>query len=189
MKKLILLLLFSYFSITTVSAISYRGFADVSIGTFAIPAGGTEKENMFSLSISTTHGVQLNTHIYIGGGLSFIRASFDDGNWPIIIPIYANFRYDLNVIKKVSPFFSLKLGYNAIQSGLEDGIEIEKAKPLYLSPTIGLRVKLSSKCGINVGIGYNPIWYSYYPYGYMNDKEVKHNSNSGSIFGVISVDF
>lgn len=73
----------------------------------------------------------------------------------------------MDVTKKWSPFFSLKVGYRALPASVYGALfsnEGEhlcygtvKYSPLYVNPSIGARLRLSSKCGLNFSVGYTPL--------------------------------
>ena len=57
------------------------------------------------ISLSTTHGVYFNGHIFAGVGLGV-----DFNNDYTLVPFYSNLRYQFNNTKAVSPIVSLRLG-------------------------------------------------------------------------------
>lgn len=189
-KKLWLLPLFfilTSLSTQTASAVSYRGFIDLGAGANFITGDYNVDSDIHpALSVSTTHGVQINKHLFVGCGLGYI---YDYTNFHYKynneynlytdiemeenqMPIYGCVRYDWNIANKISPFVSMKLGYcvNLWDYWLENEGNYHgnygehftyfytSKNPLYLSLALGFRVKLSSKVGLNFGIAYHPSW-------------------------------
>ena len=80
----------------------YRGF--VELGTsfiigFYNPRG--------TGAISTTHGYQINTHLFVGAGLG---CEYHEMGKRWFLPLFVDFRYNISD-RKFTPFFGLKAGY------------------------------------------------------------------------------
>ncbi len=123
----------------------YRGFfefgSNICSENYGYLAGNSMyvySETNYYLGASTTHGYQLNTHVFIGAGLS-LEYSPNEDNW--IIPLYADCRYDMQ-FGKFTPYFDVRLGAN-----FAEGVA------LYFSPTVGYRFNFGRKLGLNVGAG------------------------------------
>lgn len=127
-----------------VVAKGYRGFVDFDY-TLAV---GQYKEGSDRVGLLTTHGYEFPFRLFVGGGLGF---NYFYDTEITLIPVYAAVRYDF-LPKKISPFVDLKMGY-AVASydkatfGNSDG-------GVYISPSVGVRMALGRKIGLNLGIGY-----------------------------------
>lgn len=64
--------------------------------------------DMTGFKFTTTHGVQFNNKIFLGGGVGFCVAD-DDVEFYLSIPVYANFRFDI-LNKKTTPFIEARAG-------------------------------------------------------------------------------
>lgn len=160
MKKFLPLLLCAAFALPsqgqTVTGPRYRGFVD---GVFLAGNDGvyTSGVNMKGGGFTTTHGCQINSHIFVGGGIGCYGLSFDNNDGGGIhwvgdthytnytVPIYSNFRYQI-IESRVSPFIDVKLG-----SSVSDDVG------LYFSPSTGVRIGLASRMGLNIALGYTAI--------------------------------
>ena len=171
MIKLIVLLLSVIMFSGAASAVDYRGFADFNCGILAQDEYHPYEDSsrlfchMYG-SLSTTHGVQFNRHIFVGAGVGVNMTGFrTDGNPGV--NVFGDVRYDLNIANKWSPFFNLKIGYGVRTGRGECEVEYEDTgysdsdhvaiKPFFINPSIGVRLRLSSKCGLNFGLGYIPM--------------------------------
>jgi hypothetical protein len=141
-------------------------------------------------AITTTHGFQINKHIFVGGG-SGIRFA-DDWSYGnhISIPLYANFRYDI-WDNNSSPYLNLNSGIC---------IPIQGAFGFYGALTIGSRFKrISIETGVEIARGVNDYYYyetdpydPYYNYDYNNyyDKSyVYEKYNAFSFVARIGLEF
>lgn len=113
----------------------YKGFVDLGygIGTGDFKAGRIE--------FSTTHGCQFAPYFFagVGAGVNYFH---DESS--VNIPIFADFRGSLPIQNtKVAPFLDMRIGYSILDV---DGF--------YFSPSIGIRIATSEKCGFNIGLGY-----------------------------------
>ncbi len=95
-------------------------------------------------AITTTHGFQINKHIFVGGGSGIRFADeWSFGNH-ITIPLYANFRYDI-WDNNSSPYLNLNSGIC---------IPIQGAFGFYGALTIGSRFKrISIETGVEIAPG------------------------------------
>lgn len=163
MKKLIVLLLSVIMFSGAASAVDYRGFVEFNGGILPVDEYYSY-DNTSELychlygSLSTTHGVQLNRHIFVGAGVDVNMTGFRVDGDPQI-NVFGDVRYDLDIAKKWSPYFNMKAGYGVRKGHYEDtyGYDWRSIKQLFINPSIGVRLKLSSKCGLNFGLGYIPV--------------------------------
>lgn len=119
----------------TVTGKRYRGMAGYSIAGTGIGNG----MDSYSTGFYTSHGFQINSHIYVGAGMGLqYNSSFDE----VALPIFSNFRADI-LKTRITPFFDAKIGYSPAN-----------VKGLFCSPSIGVRFGLNQTVGINLSIGY-----------------------------------
>lgn len=139
MKKLFITLLLLIVMAGSSSALSYRGFIDGGVGY----SGNAKDYGFFA---NTAHGIQINKIFCgLGAGVIFNYLSVLGYSMEGItsIPIFIKARYDFFNVHKANFFFSMNLGYNY---GFENSINY-----FYYQPTLGVRIKTSSKCGFNIG--------------------------------------
>ncbi len=98
---------------------------------------------------STTHGYQINPHIFVGGGVA-VNYFSDDELWNL--PIFANVRYTI-LDNKISPFVDGKVGYAALD-----------ANGFYLNSSVGCRFGLSDYFALTASMGYEVLIAEYYNY-------------------------
>lgn len=168
MKKItVLLLLIVIVGISanaqTLQGKRYRGYVDICVS----PGndGVYHDLNAMGYAAITSHGFQFNPYIFLGGGVGVHYCTFDHFNLEVAVPIFANFRANFSS-GKVSPYFDAKLGYSA-----------SEIRGLYASPSIGVRIGLKRKFGINIQIGYSAQGYSYIDY-YFPEKAYLHSVNA-----------
>ena len=109
-----------------------------SAGATACADGGTTRDYALFMGFATTHGYQFNNHCYLGAGVGLpLLVSLN-----LILPVYADFRYDVK-FGKFSPYADFKIGCNLAGLGA------------YISPTIGYRINCgaNTKTNINIGLG------------------------------------
>ena len=218
MKKIIISCVMSFIVPIIASAADYRGFFETGIvyksqktiineNNIVINEGhlrsNEDDEYNTNINISTTHGVQINKFLFIGGGAD-LNLQFDDYETLQSCNIFGAIRYDICLEKKWSPFVNLKIGYNVKQPNIRTSLissegeiilrrtdnwggmewvpvedDIEQL-PLYLNIVIGTRLRLSSKCGLNLSLNYSPIIYKNKEYSgtYSNytSKDINHSS-------------
>lgn len=173
-------------SVLTASAQSYRGFIDVFggygvAGTKDFTNGNHTFKDVradWAFGLRTSHGCQVLPYLYTGlgfGGYMVLngaeaydeyRGSYRDIQLDALnIPIFADFRYDLNIQSKVTPFVSVKLGYQIAvdllsEESAGDGsgtyLFSKPESGFYFEPMIGMRIRTGSHSGFNLGISYNP---------------------------------
>lgn len=154
MKKIVLTFVMALFAITTFAqeeATTYRvpsgyqGFLEIGNTFFLI------KEMDPTINISTTHGMFMNEHVYIGLGISI---DFNDDH--TLIPLYANMRYVFANRKAVSPVLGVRLG-----SFLSNKVGA------YGDFTFGARFASKKDFAVSMLLGgtfYGNLIYSYYDY-------------------------
>ena len=83
---------------------------------------------------------QFNPYLYVGIGAAL---NYYAGGEEIGIPIFANVRSHF-IKGNISPFLDLRVGYSPLVD----------AKGFYLCPSLGCRLGLSERVGLNVSVGY-----------------------------------
>ncbi len=150
MKKFLLALILSVATLQPVSAQSYRGFADIEGGILMGPYS-----NDPFIGLTTSHGIQLVEKFFIGAGTGILTNTNNE-----VMPIFCDLRFDWWTGKKASPFIDLKAGYTLLiitHSDYAIGEDLDNG--LYLNPTVGCRIRLNEKIGINIGLAYNTYRY------------------------------
>ncbi len=100
-----------------------------------------------SASLFTSHGYQFNSHIFLGGGIAYLKNIFEifgdeRDELDYVLPVYAHFRYNL-LSKRFSPFIEVKEGYSL--AGITG---------VYAEVSSGLRIGVGRKGqAINVALG------------------------------------
>lgn len=126
----------------------YRGFAewanDVKLD-IAIYGGPTHSK--FYTGVALSQGYQFNPYLYVGGGIMveqcIDKGDLEDDNKLFSAPFFADVRTDLK-FGKFTPFIDARIGYNFSNYG-----------GVYFSPTIGYRISVYRKIGINISLGYS----------------------------------
>lgn len=133
----------------------YRGFVDWSSDVRREKVFNGSATN-FVTGVTTTHGCQFNPWLFAGGGVG-VEYGSKFGNY--IVPIYADVRFD-PLMGSFSPFADIRLGYSCTDGG-----------GVYFSPSVGYRIDLGRKVGINIGLGMSVKgWKSdVYEIGYYSD--------------------
>lgn len=168
MKRVFIIGVISLLS-CTLSAQSYRGFVDVVIG-YPVASGKSlggsldsgERNYMWYGGVLTSHGCQIKPNIYVGGGTGLLAQYSDRGGFQM--PFFADARYDFWGNRGVGFYAGLRLGYSisiksgeAYDYGESAGHSCGNASWLYFQPTVGMRVKLGSRTGLNIGVSYIPV--------------------------------
>ncbi len=113
----------------------YRGFVDLN---WTVGIG--ESAGADYIGVLTSHGYQICPYIYTGLG---IGVNYFYNGSAVNIPIFADIRSDILEDRAVTPFVDLKIGYSVLD-----------AEGLYLSPSIGCRIKAKRGLAFNIGVGY-----------------------------------
>ena len=198
MKKFIAILCV-FFTLTSVSAKTYRGFMEASWGIHNYYANNYEcmitanytddRDKLFgmtSVSLYTTHGVQITRMFFVGGGLNTTLGFGHNNNRFENIGIYGDIRWDgfglPRISQTVTPFADLKIGcsiktfdYKPI-TVVESYIDNDGKNSFYenyryynykflkhqrvpdtgllLRPSLGMRIRLNERTGLNISIAY-----------------------------------
>ena len=118
----------------------YRGFVDweYSLGYMNTTndVDGYHRGYEWLSGVTTSHGYQFNSHIFLGAGTGIVPAL---SAAYVMFPVFVDFRYDYSH-RKFRPFGDVRIGYN-----ISDGF--------YMSPTIGYRLNWGRKMNVNFGVG------------------------------------
>ncbi len=146
----------------------YRGFFDFggTIGT------GTFDDNRVELS--TSHGIQISPHFFLGVGAGYNHYS---GLELHEIPVFGHVRSEF-LDKFVSPFIDIKIGYTVFD---EMGF--------YMNPSVGCRIALPRKTGLSFSVGYTMQKFDIYYYDDNGDFWGEWKENFGGVSMKVSVDF
>lgn len=128
----------------------YRGFIE-SENYFFPNLGfltGDGGDSDFWTGFSTTHGYQLNPHLFVGGGMScvWVLNDIDYHSYKSKIkylPLFADVRTDLR-FGRFTPFFDLRMGCNLLRHGTFSG-----------ALTVGYRFNWGKRWAINLALGVN----------------------------------
>ena len=144
-------------------------------------AFGVGTYGMDFLKINIINGYRINPYLSFGVGTG-LRYYYDAKS--AVIPIFTDFRVNF-INKRISPYFALGTGYSFNSKNDFEGVG------LLLSPTTGIKVKLSSNIAMNIGIGYEmqemefytiTTYYSHhYPYHSTDESESKEISGCISL--------
>lgn len=117
----------------------YRGFIewDNSITSYDEYYPGN-RVTYYYTGVSTSHGYQINSHVFVGAGLAVHYCPHDD---TVEIPLFLHVRTDQKY-GSFTPFADLRGGYT-----LTDGAGWN------LSPTVGYRINWGRKTGLDIGVG------------------------------------
>ena len=142
----------------------YKGFVDLGYNV------GLGYYGIGYLHVSTTHGYQVvPDYLFIGGG---IGVNWFVGYGDLTIPVFADFRSNFLRGRMATPFLDFKIGY-AIGGGF------------YMSPSLGARIALGPKLGLNISAGYSlqALTVYDYDYGYM------YRAGSSGLLFKVGLDF
>lgn len=135
----------------------YKGIVETG---FQIGVGKFKDDRV---KVNVINGIQINPHLYIGQGLGFRYYIESD---VVAMPIFVDIRTHF-INRKISPYFSLDIGYTLNASDDFSGMG------LIVAPTAGASFKFTKNFGLLVGLGYemqkaDTISYYYYYYDYKN---------------------
>ncbi len=169
------------------SAQEFRGFIDLYGGIS--PSKGydagmvsyneiSDIRPIVAFGMNITEGYQINKMLFAGvgfGGYAVIDHyreryetdgySYGETFFPaIMLPVFADLRWTLDIGKTVTPFVDLKVGYQ-FRAQLSDGeiswaykdeekLYLREIAGFYFQPTVGLRFGKAS--AFNLGVTYNP---------------------------------
>ena len=146
MRKLILLAVALFVATAAFSQVNvnkdadfssyYRGFVDAGwgVGQFNGDRNGTPGfygYRQWICELSTTHGVQLSPELFVGGGISMLRA-FDAKEF--FFPVFGAVRYSLADIG-CKPYAEGRLGLIAFNS-----VQKEKYRRYYVAGSLGVEL-------------------------------------------------
>lgn len=142
--------------------IDYKGYVDFDCG------GSVYYDDIY-FGFLTSHGILIKDRLYIGAGLGYNYHGGDDTHCSTL-PCFVNTRFNF-LKKRVSPFFDCKVGGSFLGG-------------IYLSTSVGTRIKLKKKVGLNFSIAYtlqshevkiNDFYgYFYYSSYHFEDVNVHH---------------
>ena len=135
---------------------NYKGFFDVAY------LAGFDSPDL--LEITTTHGFKYSTWCFMGAGAG-VDLAFPQSIDPavrndvsVLLPLYADFRFNIGNSTKVGFFIDLKLGAVFLLSEgryYNDLYYMENDPSLYLKPSLGLRIPVNGgKQALNLAASY-----------------------------------
>lgn len=120
----------------------YRGFAEwINDVKDDMSIYGGASDSRYYTGASVSQGYQFNPFLFVGGGIAVEQCVKDNRIYSA--PVFGQIRTDLK-FGKFTPFADVRLGYNFANYG-----------GIYFSPSIGYRIGLSSKLGLNIGVGWS----------------------------------
>jgi len=178
-KRSLLCAIIAIASVCSAPAQHYRGFVD-GICAFSVSnSNGQSFEygGLLSLGATTSHGIQLKK-LFLGLGAGVLNTG-DDGGFGL--PMFVDGRWDFFNHRNLNIYVGCKMGYY-VRIGDPVGAEMNYilhyrvdnsiyqetdiystngyASPtnsFYIQPNIGIRFRLTSTLGINLGISYIPL--------------------------------
>lgn len=129
----------------------YRGFVDLG---YYMSISNNDHDCVVSngLSLTTTHGYQYK-HTFIGVGTGMTVMDFENLDYSVFIPLYADIRYDFKNSSSSNFYCELKTGA-AIPVFSHYSIS-----PL-VSPSMGIRIPINKKTAANISLGYEFILFN-----------------------------
>lgn len=91
-------------------------------------------------NIQTVHGYRFNDHLFVGGGVGFMKYNDIDDS---VIPVFANVKGYLSNSHLVNPFASFDIGYGIRENG-----------GVYFSPAVGINIRAFRRLGFFATVGY-----------------------------------
>ncbi len=135
---------------------NYKGFFDVAY------LAGFDSPDL--LEFTTTHGFKYSTWCFMGAGLgvelAFPQSIYTEirNDVSVLVPLYADFRFNIGNPAKVGFFIDMKLGAVFLLSGGRydsDLYYMENDPSLYLKPSVGLRIPVNAgKQALNLSVSY-----------------------------------
>lgn len=122
----------------------YRGSIDVG---YTLGVGEMKTDR---IEIMTSHGISLNSYLFVGIGAGFsyyydVRGIYQQSKG-YSIPFYGDVRYTM-LPKGISPILNLKIGYSPFDFK-------DFASGVFLNPSIGCKFMVERKAAILINIGY-----------------------------------
>ena len=130
------------------------------------------------LKLNIINGYQVNPNFSLGIGTG-LRYYFDAE--VALIPIFADFRGNLLIDSKISPYISLGIGYSF------DATNSFERAGFMMSPNLGVCFKVSEKSAMNIALGYEMQKMDFYltdsyDYFYFNKNSGAFSINIGFSF-------
>lgn len=124
----------------------YRGFVDAgyafSVSELQVYGSSSTYDISNRVLLSTTHGYQIIPQLFVGAGVGMTYWHESDNN-SFGVPIFADVRSDFYNFGKLGLFADVKAGYS-----------VADIEGFYFMPKVGLRLGVSEKVGLNLGVGY-----------------------------------
>ena len=173
------------------SGIPYKGFLE-----FQWSGGISEKETTL-YSFQTSHGLMIgeNAFVGIGAGLTYHDTDVydyvfhDEGEDYVSLPLYVDLRYFPNSTYRgnlFQPFLGVKVGamfkFGDSPKMLYDGF-VYSERGFYLSPSVGFRVPVGYKSGLNFALSYTLTTQRFSNDPYYYDGSVIGQSGLGFTIG------
>ena len=161
MRKIFLFFCFisTIFFSQSVKAVSYRGIVEGGFG-YLTSNSANHSEQKVGIDAFVTNGIQVVKPFYVGItlGYGWCQEFYESEHR---LKIGGDIRWDgfgiFGIGKRVNPFIDLKLGYNLPISDIGSYDFASLSGGFFLRPSLGIRLRLSSKVGFNFSIFYNLI--------------------------------
>ncbi|MDO4725688.1 MAG: hypothetical protein Q4A56_00505 [Porphyromonadaceae bacterium] len=129
----------SWWSISNLNK-GYKGFVDIGSGFYYIP------DIIPSFNLSTSHGYQISPHNFVGLGINFelltgYNLYYNKFVTATIMNPFIQYKWT-NIAKRITPFLDFKGGY------------VLSKNLVSFNPSVGARLGLGRKFGINVGVAF-----------------------------------
>lgn len=158
-----------------------------AIGTAEMVYGFASDD--FLLGVNFLWGYRFNPFLSLSGGVGLSLAGYynydydcgwgsgcSDDNVAVLLPVFA--RFQVNFLKtRVSPFFSMDLGYLCALDDYGHGMAI-------INPALGLSVRIGKRFALNTSLGYQVV-----DEGYMNRDKYSYGSSSSDGAATLKVGF
>lgn len=141
----------------------YRGFVDVFVGANLGSVPGPY-DGGFYTRISFINGYNFGPYFYLGVGVGWQRSHVKDyisDSYPPYnvyqVPIFLHIRSSWAKERRVSPYFSLNVGYNlAISKAMYESeygyLDYYKPNEILIEPSLGIEIRTSRKTAVSVAL-------------------------------------
>ena len=141
----------------------YRGFVDVFVGANLGSVPGPY-DGGFYTRISFINGYNFGPYFYLGVGVGWQRShvkgwySYDYPPYNVYqVPIFLHIRSSWAKERRVSPYFSLNVGYNlAISKAMYESeygyLDYYKPNEILIEPSLGIEIRTSRKTAVSVAL-------------------------------------
>lgn len=235
MKKILTIIMITLLPLITYAQDwrGYKGFVDFYCGTSMSQGDAftvspnldfSDVKNELTFGFNITGGYQVFPFLFAGvgfGGYSnmihfsehavhgdYDYRDTDHAFYSVYFPVFADFRWTLNINSVVTPFVDLKLGYQfglTVSDGYMDSyynwdghysgyeIDVRHRPGMYIQPSIGVR--FGKRTAFNLGIAYNPSVGKEFVMIHGADESrhavetVVGKSTSGSMMLTLGIDF